>query len=159
RGARGRHLDAKHEVSNVDLVAFADDRRLGDLPPVDVRSVRALQVGDDDASVAEKQPRMALGDIALRQHEVVALHAAHVDFMLVECLATLGSPLLANDDRKHARMKMAPKERSPAVSPTREYTLSRAGCQPRTRAALPLLSEWSEPEVNRARACTLASFE
>src|SRR5439155_25224831 len=94
--ARARHrsgkLDAQHEVTDVDLVSLAHDGRLRDLAPIDVRAVGALEIGDDDAPVAEQEPRMALGNIALREHEVVALHTPDVDLVLVEDLATLRSP-------------------------------------------------------------------
>ena len=45
---------------------------------------------------------MVLRDVALREHQVVALHAADVDLVLVEGFATLGAPLLADDDREHS---------------------------------------------------------
>ncbi len=93
RGRPGRRrLDPQHEVADVDLVAFADDRRLSDLPAVDVRAVRALEIGDDEAPVAEEQPSVPLRHVALRQHQVVALHAADVDLRPVEGFAALRAP-------------------------------------------------------------------
>ena len=68
-------LEAQHEVADVDLVALADDRRLGDLASVDVGPVGALRDPDDEAAVTEEQARVVLRDVALRQHQVVALHA------------------------------------------------------------------------------------
>ena len=94
-------LDAHDEVADVDLVALADDGGLGDLAPVDVGAVGALQVGDDEAAVPAEQPGVALGDVALGQHQVVALDAPDVDLGALERLAPLGAALLADDDREH----------------------------------------------------------
>ena len=101
-GAAAAALEAEHEVADVDLVALADDRRLGDLPTVDVRAVGALQVGDDEAAVAEQQPGVVLRDVPLREHEIVALDAADVDLVLVERLLALCAALFADDDREHS---------------------------------------------------------
>src|SRR5690242_12518592 len=65
------NFDAQHEIADVDLVPLAHDGRLGDLAPIDVSAVHALQVGDDDASVAKEEPGVALGNIALREQEIV----------------------------------------------------------------------------------------
>jgi hypothetical protein len=94
----GRQLDAKYEVADVDLVAFANDRRLRDLAAVDVSSVGALQVGDDESSVAKQQTRMPLGDVSLRKGKVIALNAADVDLRLVKRLSALGSAFLTDND-------------------------------------------------------------
>src|SRR5262249_24170316 len=99
------------------------------LAAVDVRAVRALQIGDDDAPVAEEQASMSFGNIALGQHEIVALHATDVDLVLVEDLATLGSALLTDDDREHASKGASLKRGRSSGSPTTEYTFSRADCQ------------------------------
>jgi hypothetical protein len=98
-----RELDAKHEIADVDLVTFADDGRLRDLAPVDVRTVGAFEVGDDEAPVTEQEPGMSLGDVALGKHEVVSLHASHVDLVLVEDLAAFAASFFADNDREHAR--------------------------------------------------------
>ena len=102
RAGLRRRLEAEDEVADVDLVALADDRRLRDLPAVDVRAVGALQVGDDEPAVAEEEARVVLRDVALREHQVVALDAPDVDLVLVEGLPTLGAPLFADDDREHS---------------------------------------------------------
>ena len=47
---------------------------------------------------------MSLRHVPFGEHEIIALHAADVDLVLVEKLATLGSPFFADDDREHARM-------------------------------------------------------
>src|SRR5207253_418490 len=100
--ARPLCRETDDEVADVDLVALADDRRLRDLAAVDVGAVRALEVGDDEATVPEEQPRVVLGDVPLREHQIDALHAADVDLVLVERLAALGSALFADDDREHS---------------------------------------------------------
>jgi hypothetical protein len=45
---------------------------------------------------------VVLGDVALREHEIVALNPADVDLVLVEGLLALGAPLFADDDREHS---------------------------------------------------------
>ncbi len=79
RGAVTGRLDAKDEVTDVDLVALADDGRLRDLAAVDEGAVGALEIGDDETAVSIKQAGVALGDVSLREHEIIALHTADVD--------------------------------------------------------------------------------
>ena len=74
REVRGTHeadadvaLEREHEVADVDLVAFLDDQRPGDLAAVDVGAVGALEVDDDEAAVLEHDARVALRHVALGQ--------------------------------------------------------------------------------------------
>src|SRR5258706_9434888 len=62
-------LQAEDEVSDVNLVAFADDRGLRDLSAVDVGPVRALEVRDDEAAVAEEEARVMFRDVPFREHQ------------------------------------------------------------------------------------------
>src|SRR5262245_31219467 len=61
-GPRSRSgcLDPQDEITNVDLVPLAHDRGLGDLPPVDVCAVRALEVGHDEPTVTIEEPSVPL---------------------------------------------------------------------------------------------------
>src|SRR5262249_46979388 len=127
----------------VNLVALAHDGRLRDLAAIDVRPVGALEVGDDEATVTEKEPRMFLGNIALREHEVVALYAANVDLVLVEELSTLGPPFFADDNREHgrsnpagagrARRQSCPRRNTPSFDRTVNACTRRRGANTRPR--------------------------
>ena len=101
--ARAAGVEAEHEVADVDLVPFTNDRRLRDLPAVHVRAVRALEVGHDEPTIAVEESRVMLRDVPLREHQVVPLNAPDVDLVLVEPLSSLSASLLADDDRKHFR--------------------------------------------------------
>jgi hypothetical protein len=48
------------------------------------------------------QARVMLRDIALRDHQVVALDAPDVDLVLVEGIASLRAALLVDDHREHS---------------------------------------------------------
>jgi hypothetical protein len=95
-------VEAEYEVADVDLVALAHDGGLRDLPAVYVRAIRALQIRDDEATVAKEKPSVMLGYVAFREHQIVALDAADVDLALVEGLFALRAALLADDDREHS---------------------------------------------------------
>src|SRR6185436_13063800 len=87
---RGRSpVDADDEVADGDLVGVLDDERARDLAPVDVRAVGALEVDDDELAVLEHDARVVPRYVALREHDVVALHATDGDLELVEHHAVL----------------------------------------------------------------------
>src|SRR5204863_9512307 len=85
----------------VDLVGVLDHQRAGDLATVDVRAVRALEVDDDELAVLEHDARVPLRHVALRQHDVVALHTTDRDLGLVEHHAALLAAFFRDDDREH----------------------------------------------------------
>lgn len=68
---------------------------------VDVRSVGAFQVDNDELAFLVNNLGVTLGDVAFGQDDVVALHASHCDLRLVE-LQPLGlTTLFLHDDGKH----------------------------------------------------------
>jgi hypothetical protein len=111
-------LDAEDEVADVDLVGLLDHERAGDLAPVDVRAVRALEVDDDELAVLEDDARVTLGDVALGQDHVVALHAADRDLRLVEVEPTLLAAFFRHSDREHSAVSRSGEARpTPLVPP------------------------------------------
>src|SRR5690606_14074393 len=94
-------LHAEDEVADVDLVGLLHHQRAGDLAAVDVGAVGALEVDDDELAVLEDDAGVALGDVALRQDDVVALHAADGDLRLVEVEPALLAAFFGDCDREH----------------------------------------------------------
>ncbi len=79
-------VEAEDEVADVDLVPFVTNRRLRDLPTVYVGAVRTFEIRDDKTAIAKEQASVVLGDVALREHQVVPLNAPDVDLVFVERL-------------------------------------------------------------------------
>ena len=97
-------FEAKDEVSNIDFVSLTNNRGLCDSSPVDIGSVGALEVGNDESTIPGKQSRMMLGHVSLGQHQLVALDSADVDFGSIENFAPFVAALFCDDDRKHTNL-------------------------------------------------------
>jgi hypothetical protein len=96
-------VDTEDEIADVDLVVLFDDERAGDLSAVYIRAVGALQVDDDELAVLEHDASVPLGNVALRQDDVVSLHATDRHFGLVVFVTTLVPTLFGHHDREHVR--------------------------------------------------------
>jgi len=99
-GRRG-FVYADDKIADVDLVRVLDHQRTGDLATIDVRAIRALEVDNDELAVFEHDARMALRHVALRQHDVVSLHAANGDLGLVEHHAALLAAFFLDEYGEH----------------------------------------------------------
>jgi hypothetical protein len=108
-------FQSEDEVTDVNLIAFANDGGLGYFPTVDVGAVRAFQVANDEATVPIKQSGVVFGDVAFGQHQLVALYAAYVNFGLIKDLATLGAAFFRDYDREHAVPEAQPKQIWPMI--------------------------------------------
>jgi hypothetical protein len=98
-----RRLDVQDEVADVDLVRGTNDLRAGDLLAVHVGSVGALQVEDNDLPVLDDELGVLLGDIPLRQADVVLVDAADGDLFRVEVEAPgRAAPLREDHAETHA---------------------------------------------------------
>ena len=90
------------EVPNENLVIVPHRLLAGDLSPVDVGSVGALQIRDDVPTVTKKKPSVTLRDIPFGQKDVVSFDATNGQLVVGETLAAFASPFFANDNRDHA---------------------------------------------------------
>lgn len=89
--------DANDEVADVHTVVFSDDGSLGNSSTIDVRPVGAVQVSNNEAPLAVKDPGVSLRDVSLGKNEVVPLDAPQGDFITSERLTTLSSTLLRDE--------------------------------------------------------------
>jgi hypothetical protein len=94
-------LDLHDEVADIDLVRRLQDERARDLAPVDVSTVRASQIDDDELAVFEQDPGMSLRDVSLGQDDVIALDSPDGDFRLVKAQLLLFTTFFSDDQRKH----------------------------------------------------------
>src|SRR5262249_9799925 len=99
-------VDTDDEVADVDLVGVLDDERARDLSTVDVRAVRTLEIDDDELAVFEHDARVALGHVAFRHHDVVALHAFDGDLGLVEHHAALLAAFFLDEYGEHWLLRL-----------------------------------------------------
>jgi hypothetical protein len=88
-------VHSQDEVADVNFVRIFYDKRTRDLSAVDVRAVGALEIDNDELSIFENDPSMSLGDIALRQDNIVALNTPNCDLCFVEVQAALVPALLS----------------------------------------------------------------
>ena len=95
------HVDGDHEVTDVDLVTRTNHRRRRDATAVEIGAVGALQVGNEEAPLPAEHLRVTLGDVALRQDDVIPRDAANGDLVLVELHPLGRSPLLRHVQRQH----------------------------------------------------------
>ena len=91
-------VDVDDVVADVDLVGPPDDLGRADLLAVDEGPVGRLQVEDDELPVLEDDLGVLLGDVALRQHQIVAGDPADGDGVLLEG-AVFRLPALLTDDQ------------------------------------------------------------
>src|SRR5437879_4492178 len=75
------HRELEREVADVDLVALFQDLRRRNPLAVDEGAVGRLEIDDDELAVAQHDARVTLGDVALRQDDVVALDAPDRDLV------------------------------------------------------------------------------
>ena len=85
-------LAARHhsddEITDVNPIVLPNDGGLGDPPAVDVCAVGTVQIRDDEAPLPEENARMPFGNIAFRQHQIIALDSTQRDFRRPKRLAT-----------------------------------------------------------------------
>jgi hypothetical protein len=91
----------KDEVADVDLVLVFNHQWAGNLAPIDVGAVGALQIDDDELAIFDDNAGVPLRDVSLGQDDVIALDTPNVHLGLVELKATLLSTLFRDDNREH----------------------------------------------------------
>lgn len=102
RGARAPGLfDSQDEVTDVNFVGVLNHQWTGDLSPIDVGPVGALEVDNDELAVLENDASVPLGHVSLGKNNVVALHPSNGYFSFVEIEAALVPALLGQRNRKH----------------------------------------------------------
>lgn len=97
-GTRGNHTN--DEVSDVHTIVLSNDRGLGDAPSIDVRSVRAVEVSNDEPSFPIQDAGVPFGNIPPWQNQIIALHPPQSDLVTVESLTTFSSSLLGDEKRE-----------------------------------------------------------
>ena len=103
-------LKTQDEIPDVNFVTLAHRRCLRDLSAVHIRAVGALQIGHDEATVTKQKASVVFRNVALREHQIIALNPSDADLVLVIEFAALGSALLTDDHREH----VVPSQRTPA---------------------------------------------
>lgn len=97
-------LDAQNEIADVDLVAVFDDQRRRDLATVNVSTVGALEVDDNELAVLQHDTGVTFRNVSLGQNDVIALDPPDCHLGFVELEATLVSTFFGDDDGKHSAL-------------------------------------------------------